>query len=118
MKCYARTLCLRDDPELIERYKEYHRQVWPEVLAGIREVGILEMRIFLSGTRMFMYCETVDEFDPERDFPRSNASPKAQEWDRLMRTLQARAPEASPTDWWSPMELAFDLNWPRHQPGG
>ncbi len=115
MKCYGRTLCLKDDPALIERYKEYHQKVWPEVLAGIREVGILEMRIFLRGTRMFMYCETTDEFDPERDFPRSNASPKAQEWDRLMRTLQARAPEADPSDWWSPMELVFDLNWPQHQ---
>ena len=46
MKCYGRTLCLRDNPALIEQYKEYHQRVWPEVLAGIREVGILEMRIF------------------------------------------------------------------------
>jgi L-rhamnose mutarotase len=117
MKCYARTLCLRDDPELVEKYKEYHRRVWPEVLAGIREVGILEMRIFLRGTRMFMYCETTDDFDPERDFPRSNESQRAQERDRLMRTLQARAPEADTEDWWSPMELVFDLNWPQRKSG-
>ncbi len=117
MKRYGRTLCLKDHPVLIEQYKEYHQRGWPEVLAGIRDVGILEMRIFLRGTRMFMYCETTDEFDPERDFPRSNASPRAQEWDRLMRTLQARAPEADPSDWWSPMELVFDLNWPQHRAG-
>ncbi len=29
MKCFALTLCLQDDPEKIETYKEYHRHVWP-----------------------------------------------------------------------------------------
>lgn len=122
MKCYGRTLCLRADPALVESYKRYHQQVWPEVLAGIREAGITEMRIFLRGNRMFMYCETVDSFDPARDFARANASPKAQEWDRLMRTLQEPAPEAGPDEWWAEMEQVFDLNWPQHrpeaQPGG
>jgi len=31
--------------------------------------------------------------------------------DELMRTLQERAPEAKPDDWWAPMEEVFDLNW-------
>jgi L-rhamnose mutarotase len=116
MKAYGLTLCLRDDPELIDRYKEHHQRVWPEVLAGIRAVGILEMRIFLLGQRLFMYVEAEDDFVPERDFPRANASPRAQEWDALMRSLQAQAPEAKPGEWWAPMELVFDLNWPQHLP--
>jgi L-rhamnose mutarotase len=31
VKVYAQTICLKDDPALIEEYKEYHRKCWPEV---------------------------------------------------------------------------------------
>ena len=36
MKSYGMTLNLRDDSAVIAKYKEYHRAVWPEVLAGLR----------------------------------------------------------------------------------
>ena len=51
---------------------------------------------------------------PERDFPRANESPRAREWDALMRGLQLPAPEAGPGEWWAAMEEVFDLNWPQH----
>lgn len=111
MKLYGLTLLLRDDPAAIERYKEYHRQVWPEVKARIRECGIREMRIFLLRRRMFMYIETDDAFDPAVDFARINEAPKSKEWDDVMRTLQELAPEASPGEWWALMEQVFDLGW-------
>jgi len=34
MKTFAMTLNLKDDPKVIEKYKGYHRTVWPEVLKG------------------------------------------------------------------------------------
>ena len=46
MQQYALTLDLKDDPQLIVEYEKYHKQVWPEVLAAIRHVGIQEMKIF------------------------------------------------------------------------
>ena len=45
MKRYCQTLELRDDPEMVDKYVEAHAHVWPEVQAGIREVGILDMQI-------------------------------------------------------------------------
>ena len=63
MKSYAMALDLRDDAEVIEQYKEYHRAVWDEVLEGLRSIGISKMKIFLRGSRLFMYLETPDEFD-------------------------------------------------------
>ena len=39
MKEYALTINLKDDPDLIEQYKVYHRNVWPEVLAGLKVRG-------------------------------------------------------------------------------
>ncbi|CAI8009539.1 UPF0734 protein DDB_G0273871/DDB_G0273177 [Geodia barretti] len=63
MKSYAMALDLRDDAEVIERYKEYHRAVWDEVLEGLRRLVISKMKIFLRGSRLFMYLETPDDFD-------------------------------------------------------
>jgi L-rhamnose mutarotase len=104
------TLMLKDDDEIVERYKEYHRHAWPDVLARLRAVGIKEMRIYLLGRRMFMYMEAVDGFEPKRDFPKLNEVSRYREWDELMRTFQERAPEAKPGDWWAPMEEVFDLS--------
>ena len=111
MKCFGLTLCLQDDPAKIALYKEHHQKVWPGVIARLREVGVQEMKIFLRDRRMFMYIETTDEFEPRRDFVRVNEDPISKEWNELMSTLQERAPEASPDEWWAPMEQVFDLNW-------
>lgn len=115
MKTYGLTLCLRDDPQAIAEYKWQHQAVWPGVTARLRECGVHEMRIYLRGTRMFMYIETDDDFEPARDFARINDDPESREWNALMAKLQERAPEASPDEWWAPLELVFDLSWPQHR---
>ena len=63
-----------------------------------------------------MYVEAVDEFDPPRDFRRINDDARSRDWNALMMTLQERAPEASPDEWWADMEQVFDLDWPQHRP--
>ena len=68
MKTYAMALDLIDDPEVIEEYKKHHRHVWPEVKQGLEKMGISEMKIFLTGCRLFMVLRTEDEFDLEKDF--------------------------------------------------
>jgi L-rhamnose mutarotase len=115
MKNYGLTLLLQDDPEKIAAYKRYHQAVWPEVTARLRESGIERMQIFLRGTRMFMHLVTADSFDPTRDFARINEDPTSARWNALMGDLQARAPEASQDEWWAPMELVFDSDWPQHR---
>ena len=109
MKSFGMTLGLKDGPGVVEAYKEYHRAVWPEVVEGLKGVGITQMRIFLRGRRLFMCMETVDDFDLDRDFPRYMESQRAQEWDTLMRTYQEPVPEARPDEWWASMEQVYDL---------
>ena len=62
---YCQTLDLRDNPELIAEYRRLHSAegIWPEIMAGIRAVGILEMEIYLLGTRLFMIVEAPADFD-------------------------------------------------------
>ena len=110
MKAFGLTLNLKDDPELIARYKEHHRDPWPEPLQGLGDIGITDMKIFLLGCRMFMYMTTTDDFVAERDFPKYvEQNPKAAEWDELMRTFQEPVDEAAPGEWWALMEPVFDL---------
>lgn len=112
MPAFAQALDLQDDPALIAAYKAHHRAVWPEVLAALRDIGVTHMRIYLLGTHLFMHYEAIDGFDPTRDFQKFTLHPSGFEWDTLMRTFQQRVREAGPGDWWTPMELVFDLNWP------
>src|SRR5207249_11278878 len=109
----TRPLHRRDRPAPTARYKSEDPTLWPEVLARLREIGVTDTKIYLLGRRMFMYCATKDGFDPARDFARSTEHPTYRNWDELMRTLQERAPEAEPGEWWAMMELVFDLNWGR-----
>ena len=110
MKGFGLTLNLRDDPATIERYKEYHRNVWPEVERSLKEVGITGMKIYLLGRTLFMYLEAVDTFVPERDFGRYlELDPKCREWDDLMRTYQEKNPLAKEGEWWATMEQVYGL---------
>jgi L-rhamnose mutarotase len=112
---YGMTLLLRDDAAVIDRYKAEHAAAWPEVISRLREVGILELRIFLLGRRLFLYLEAEDGFDPDRDFGRLDDDPYHREWNALMTSLQEQAPEAAPGEWWARMEKVFDLNWPQYR---
>ena len=45
---------LRLRPGTIEEYEKAHQQVWPELLAKIKEVGISEYSIFRRGLDLFL----------------------------------------------------------------
>ena len=59
VKRYCQMLNLKNDAALIAEYRKRHSEgkVWPETLAAIREVGILEMEIYILGTNLFMIVE-------------------------------------------------------------
>jgi L-rhamnose mutarotase len=109
MKAFAQALDLKDDPRLIAEYVRHHRRVFPEVLSALREIGISRMRIYLLGSRLFMYFEAPESFDPARDYQRYANDPRCREWDSIMRTYQQPAPGAKAGEWWAPMECVFDL---------
>jgi L-rhamnose mutarotase len=111
MRYFAQAIDLKDDPSRIEEYIRHHRAVWPEVTEGLRAVGVCGMRIFRGGTRLFMVIETVDGFDPGRDYQTYARDPRARQWDELMRTFQQPVPSARPGEWWSQLDEIFDLGW-------
>ena len=49
-------------PGAADRYEEYHRAVWPEVLEAIRRAGISRYLIFRDGLDLFHLIE-CDDYD-------------------------------------------------------
>lgn len=107
MKRYCQTLTLSDDRELIEKYIEVHKHVWPEIIEGQREVGILDMQIYIHGRTLFMICDTVDEFEWERDMLRLSKLPRQAEWEAYVAQFQGAAAEARSDEKWKLMERIF-----------
>jgi len=56
------TLDLKDDPALIAEYRRHHEKIWPEITSSIKDAGIVDMEIYLLGTRMFMIMESTRAF--------------------------------------------------------
>ena len=111
VKRYVQTMDLKDDPELIMEYRRRHSQAeaWPEILAGIREVGILDMQIFILGTRLVMIVETPVDFEWERAMARLATLPRQQEWEDYMAIFQQCAEGATSDEKWQMMERMFYL---------
>ncbi|MFL5811251.1 MAG: L-rhamnose mutarotase, partial [Flavisolibacter sp.] len=54
MKRYCLALDLKNDPQLILQYEDYHKKVWPEIIDSIRDAGIESMQIYRYANRLFM----------------------------------------------------------------
>ncbi|MHA7100832.1 L-rhamnose mutarotase [Roseivirga pacifica] len=109
MKRFALTLDLKNDPQLIEQYKEHHRHVWPEIIESIKASGIINMEIYHIDTRLFMIIEASDDFSFEKKAKMDADNPKVQEWEELMDTYQQRLPFAKADEKWVLMEKIFGL---------
>ncbi len=111
VKRYCQTLDLKDDPKLIEEYKYWHKNenIFPEIPKGIREVGILNMEIFILGNRLFMILETPVEFDWDKAFGKLATLERQAEWEEFMSKYQASKPGAASAEKWQLMERIFRL---------
>ena len=111
VKRFCQTLDLKDNPELIAEYRRRHSEgeAWKEIIDGIRKVGILEMEIYLLGTRLFMIVETPLDFDWDGAMARLATLPRQQEWEDYVAEFQDAKPGASSDEKWRMMERIFYL---------
>lgn len=108
-KRYCLTLDLKDDAALIAEYRRYHRKIWPEITASIRKSGIVDMEIYLLGSRMFMIMEVNARFSFDAKAGADRANPKVRQWEELMWKFQQPLPEAKAGEKWLLMERIFKL---------
>ena len=101
LKRYCKTLQLRDDASLIATYRQVHAPdaVWPEITQGMREVGILDMEIYLFGTQLFMIMDTEPDFDHDKAMQELAAKPRQAEWEAYVATFQQTAGTTADAKW-------------------
>jgi len=109
MKRYCFALDLINDENLIEKYKEYHKNVWPEIIKSIKDSNIEELEIYLVANRLFMIMEVNDDFSFDKKAKMDNSNPKVQEWETLMWNFQQKLPFAKEGEKWVLMEEIFKL---------
>ncbi len=109
MQRYGSVLGLRADK--VERYKELHAAVWPEVLRMIKSWHIENYSIYLrklpDGKHyLFSYFEyTGDDF--AADCACMAADPVTQEWWGECMPCQEPLPDRAEGEWWAGMEEVF-----------
>ena len=107
MKRFCQTLTLVDNEQMIEKYVEVHKHVWPEIIQGQREVGIIDMQIYREGRHLFMIMDTVYEFDFKRDMSRLATLPRQAEWEAYVSHFQGAKADARSDEKWQLMERIF-----------
>lgn len=111
-KRYCKTLLLEDDAQLIEAYKKTHAigAAWSEIIQGMKEVGILDMEIYIHGNRLFMIMDTVADFDHDKAMVELAKKPRQAEWEAYVSRFQKTSAEASADEKWQLMDRIFEID--------
>ncbi|MBA4408412.1 MAG: L-rhamnose mutarotase [Odoribacter sp.] len=111
-KRYCKTLLLKDDVQLIEDYKKVHapEAAWPEITQGMKDVGIIDMEIYILGNRLFMIMDTVANFDHDKAMSELAGKPRQSEWEAYVSRFQQTSTEATADEKWQLMERIYKLD--------
>ncbi len=108
MKRYAFTVLLKDNPGIIEKYEEYHANIWPEVKKGLAERGVRRAQIYRFNRQLFMLLECTDDFNYD-DSAEYLKKPRIKEWEDLMADFQIPVPGAPKEGKWVQLKEVFSL---------
>ena len=111
MKRFCLTLDLKDDTTLIKEYIYWHmsEHIWPEIPKGIREVGIVDMEIYLLSTRLFMILDEKEDFDFDKQMAVLAELPRQNEWEAFVSKFQQSAEGTKSSEKWKLMDRIFKL---------
>ena len=104
MPRYAFRLRIRAGAE--EEYDRAHQQVWPALLAKIKEAGISKYSIFRRGRDLFLFMH-VEDFDRAWDL--LDKDPVNQRWQKEMGRLFEPLPDLEPGERFAMMREVFYL---------
>ena len=110
-KRFVQTLTLNSDEEARHEYIKWHSQKynWKEVRDGIREVGILEMEIYILGNTLVMIVDAPADFNWDKAMAKLATLPRQAEWEAFVSQFQGCSPDATSDEKWQMMERMFYL---------
>ncbi len=112
MKRYGSVIEVREDK--IEEYNKLHADVWPDVLAMIKECNIRNYSIYLrrlpDGKHyLFSYFEYIGT-DYDADIAKMAADPTTQKWWDVCKPCHNPLPDRAEGEWWADMEEVFHVD--------
>ncbi len=107
MKRYGQIIKLK--PERAEEYIREHKNVWPGVLAKIKESNLSNYSIFFRDNILFAYFEYTG-YDFESDMAKMAAHDETRRWWSVVMPLMQPIESASNEEFWADMEEIFHLD--------
>jgi L-rhamnose mutarotase len=89
------------------QYEEAHKDVWPALLAKVKEVGISDYSIFRRGQDLVLVMQ-VDDFDAA--WKALDNDPTNQRWQQVMAPLFEQVPGILPGEKFAMMKEVFRLD--------
>ena len=110
-KRYVQRLDLKSDEEAIRIYRKLHSEEchWKEIRDGIRDVGILEMEIYISDNHFVMVVEAPIDFDWDSSMAKLATLPRQLEWEELVGKFQNCSATDTSNEKWQMMNRIFYL---------
>ena len=76
----------------------------------MREVGIVDMEIYIYGNTLFMIMETVPDFDHDLAMKKLGTLPRQGEWEAYVSQFQQAPSEAGAAEKWVLMERIYKMD--------
>lgn len=111
IKRYVQYLEISDNEELKAEYCKWHSEEyhWKTIRDGIREVGILEMELYMIGNHLVMIIDAPADFNWQEAMDRLATLPRQAEWEAFVAKFQGCDADARSDEKWQPMERIFRL---------
>lgn len=110
-KRFVQTLELKSSEAARMEYIKWHSKEysWKEIREGIKEVGILEMEIYIFGNTLVMIVVAPIDFDWATAMSRLATLPRQSEWEAFISQFQGCDSDATSDEKWQMMERIFYL---------
>lgn len=111
VKRFVQTLTLNSNEEARREYIKWHspEHNWKEIRNGIREVGIIEMEIYILGNTLVMIVDAPEDFDWGKAMARLATLPRQAEWEAFVSQFQGCNANATSDEKWQMMQRIFYL---------
>jgi len=109
MTRYCFAVDLKDDPQIIAAYEQYHQAVWPEIIKSIKDADITVMDIYRVANRLFMIMEVGADFSFEKKAAMDANNEIVVQWEQMLWDYQQALPTAKPGEKWVLMQQIFSL---------
>lgn len=101
---------LVEDSSMVEKYLDYHKNVWPEVEKGFKIAGYENIRLYRFENYITMIVKVPKGSDLGKMGQISNdTNPRVAEWNKLMDGFQKGLSETVEGQTWVEMEKYYEF---------